>query len=152
MLGGDDAGQPLFELTTQEDQAMERVLARKGVGRMGTANDEARATWRNYTPGERIEIIRDSLRAAKVPDVVIDEMMPYILDRSSAGDNNATYNRASTKGRVITRAMMNNAVKSGKAILPQLPALTGRIPTGVTFGRLGASLGGTIIFGGVGYA
>src|SRR5262249_411454 len=133
MLGGVDATQPLFALTEAEHTAAENVFKKYGVGNYNNIarNDAARARWAAMSPQQHRAIIIESLKAAKVPDSLIKSNIDKIMEGAEPGKNNATLTRASTKGRVITRAAMSEAAKLAK---------------------LGAALGALVIFGGVSYA
>jgi RHS repeat-associated protein len=133
MLGGADATQPLFGLEEAQHSAAESVFRKYGVGNYYTkaGNDAARARWAAMSPEKHRAIITESLRAAEVPESLIKSNIDKIMEGAQPGKNCVTLTRASTRGRVITRAVIQQAAKLGK---------------------LATALGGVVIFSGVSYA
>ena len=132
-LGGADETQPLFQVTPKQHRAAEKVFEKYGVGNYNNRrlNDAARAKWAAMPLETQRKIIIESLRAAEVPDSIIMSNIDKIFEGAQPGTNRAPHLRAPKKGRVITRAMMQEAANLAK---------------------LGASLGAIVIFGGVSYA
>jgi hypothetical protein len=144
-LGG-SYDQPVFDLTEAEHTAAHDVLRNHGLGERASdrSYDPARAAWRNMTPAQQRAIIIESMRAANIPENLINQHIDNIVRGSDPGINRSPGRPSGYRaGQVVSRTSIqqargNTAPRIGTGGQPTMsrPATTVRTMTARAAGAL----------------
>jgi hypothetical protein len=133
-LGG-SPDQRVFELLDKaKHTAAHDVLRAHGVqGKPGNLNsyDQARARWLAMTPEQRTNIVRQSMQAAGIQDIMIERELPGIMKGDTPGVNRTSQRTAPRLSQRVSAVAIQEAGKLAK---------------------LATAIGGTLIFASVGVA
>jgi hypothetical protein len=95
-LGGDN-DQPLFHLTKDQHTNAHEVLRKYGF----TNNDAGRAKWASISSAQRRAVIIESMRAAGIPQSMIDQHIDNIMKCERPGTNMASTRKTPTVSQKI---------------------------------------------------
>jgi RHS repeat-associated protein len=110
VLGGSDETQLLFELSQADHTAAHDVLRKHKVYfQKGVTWNQARAAWAAKTPAEHRAIIVESMKAAKIPDAMIDKYIDNIFENAEPGVNKSPTRRTRSVLRSVTKTTIGAA-------------------------------------------